>query len=304
MILFIVTIVLAIFLSVYFKKQYDNLKSQQQNLYKIQKQVFEERSKLTAEITSVNNTKKQLEQKTKKFNQQYEHQTEKIQQKVKVFEEAQQKALKNSFLNLEYSYNEEVNKYEKKKKILQSDIQSALQELNKLKETKAAAYQIMLKQQEVKENLDNFRLLPTSAQLSDIKKLEKVKLQLNKPRILSMLIWQTFWQPRAKSKFPTILKGAKTGIYKITNIQTDQCYIGQAIDLYKRWCEHCKAGLGIDTPPGNKLYRAIQEYGLENFTFEVITQCSSKQLNEKENYFIELYQSNVYGYNGNIGIKK
>ena len=304
MILFIVTIVLAIFLSVYFKKQYDNLKSQQQNLYKIQKQVFEERSKLTAEITSVNNTKKQLEQKTKKFNQQYEHQTEKIQQKVKVFEEAQQKALKNSFLNLEYSYNEEVNKYEKKKKILQSDIQSALQELNKLKETKAAAYQIMLKQQEVKDNLDNFRLLPTAAQLSDIKKLEKVKLQLNKPRILSMLIWQTFWQPRAKSKFPTILKGAKTGIYKITNIQTDQCYIGQAIDLYKRWCEHCKAGLGIDTPPGNKLYRAIQEYGLENFTFEVITQCSSKQLNEKENYFIELYQSNVYGYNGNIGIKK
>lgn len=304
MILFIITIVLAIFLSVYFKKQYDNLKSQQQNLHKIQKQVFEEHGKLTAEITSINNTKKQLEQKTKKFNQQYEHRTEKIQQKVKVFEEAQQKALKNSFLNLEYSYNEEVNKYERKKKNLQSDIQSTLQELNKLKETKAAAYQTMLKQQEVKENLDNFRLLPTAAQLSDIKKLEKVKLQLNKPRILSMLIWQTFWQPRAKSKFPTILKGAKTGIYKITNIQTDQCYIGQAIDLYKRWCEHCKAGLGIDTPPGNKLYRAIQEYGLENFTFEVITQCSSKQLNEKENYFIELYQSNVYGYNGNIGIKK
>ena len=120
-----------------------------------------------------------------------------------------------------------------------------------------------------------------------------------------MLIWQTYWQPLAKVKFPVILKDkTKMGIYKITNSQTGECYIGQAVDIYKRWNQHCKAGLGIDTPPGNKLYKAMQEYGLQNFTFEILLECNRDELNEKEKYFISLYQADTYGYNGNIGVNK
>ena len=120
-----------------------------------------------------------------------------------------------------------------------------------------------------------------------------------------MLIWQTYWQPLAKIKFPVILKDkTKMGIYKITNSQTGECYIGQAVDIYKRWNQHCKAGLGIDTPPGNKLYKAMQEYGLQNFTFEILLECNRDELNEKEKYFISLYQADTYGYNSNIGVNK
>ena len=157
----------------------------------------------------------------------------------------------------------------------------------------------------MKNKIDDYRLVPSSVELSDIKKLEKVKMELAKPRILSMLIWQTYWQPLAKIKFPIILKDkTKMGIYKITNTETNECYIGQAVDIYKRWNEHCKAGLGIDTPPGNKLYKAIQEYGLQNFTFEILLECNRDELNEKEKYFISLYQADTYGYNGNIGVNK
>ena len=119
-----------------------------------------------------------------------------------------------------------------------------------------------------------------------------------------MLIWQTFWQPIAKEKFPIILQDrTKMGIYKITNLQTDQCYIGQSVDIYKRFCDHCKAGLGIDTPVGNKLYKAMQEYGLQNFSFELLCECSKQELDEKEKYFIQLYQADLYGYNGTKGNK-
>ena len=119
-----------------------------------------------------------------------------------------------------------------------------------------------------------------------------------------MLIWSTFWQPLAKVKFPVILQQkTKTGIYKITNLQTDQCYIGQAIDVYTRWCQHCKCGLGIDTPSGNKLYKAMQDYGLDNFTFELLTECSPTELDSKEKYFIELYQAKEFGYNSTGGNK-
>jgi hypothetical protein len=75
-----------------------------------------------------------------------------------------------------------------------------------------------------------------------------------------MLIWQTYFQPIAKEKFPIILQDkTKIGIYKITNLHTNECYIGQSVDVYKRFMDHCKAGLGIDTPPGNKLYKSMQE---------------------------------------------
>jgi hypothetical protein len=62
--------------------------------------------------------------------------------------------------------------------------------------------------------------------------------------------------------------------------------------------------LGIDTPAGNKLYKAMQEVGLENFSFELLEECSKDELNEKEKYYIELYQSYEFGYNSNAGIKK
>lgn len=187
---------------------------------------------------------------------------------------------------------------------IQTERDELLSSLEELKSTRAAAHKALLKEQEVKDNKDNYRLLPSDADLADIHRLEIVKRELNKPRILSMLIWQTYFQPIAKKQFPVILQAkTKCGIYKITNIQTDECYVGQSVDLYRRWNDHCKCGLGIDTPVGNKLYKAIKEYGLENFTFEILTECEASELNEKEKYFIELYQADSFGYNSQSGNK-
>lgn len=188
---------------------------------------------------------------------------------------------------------------------LQAKANRAAADLQVLKDTRKAAFEALLKQQEVKENKDNYRLKPSKNDLQDIYTLEHIKAGLHKPRILSMLIWQTFWQPLAKKQFPIILQDkTKTGIYKITNITNNQCYIGQSLNIYKRWCDHCKSGLGIDTPVGNKLYQSIQQTGLQNFTFELLCQCPKEELDEKEKYFIELYQSDLYGFNGTKGNKK
>ena len=184
-------------------------------------------------------------------------------------------------------------------------IKEAENSLQGLVQTEKAAKAVLLKQKEQKDKIDDYRLIPSDSELIEIKELEEIKKELRKPRVLSMLIWQTFWQPLAKVKFPIILQDkTKMGIYKITNIKTQECYVGQSVDIYKRWCEHCKAGLGIDTPPGNKLYKAIQSEGLENFTFELLSQCKQNELNERERYFIELFQADTYGYNSNVGIKK
>lgn len=205
---------------------------------------------------------------------------------------------------LDNAYNDAEEQFDTKLDNLNKELGKVQNELDALKMTRAAAHEALLKEQEIKDNKDNYRLIPSQSDLADVRRLEIVKRELNKPRILSMLIWQTYWQPIAKKQFPNIIQAkTKCGIYKITNLTTDECYIGQAVDIYKRWNEHCKCGLGIDTPPGNKLYKAIQEYGLDNFTFEVLTECKQSELNEKEKYFIELYQANLFGYNGTGGNK-
>lgn len=178
------------------------------------------------------------------------------------------------------------------------EIQSVTEELNKIKETRAAAIQAQLREKEIKEKLSFYCLKVSDADLQDIKALERVKGQLNKPRILSMLIWKTYWQKQMTDLCNNVLgTNAVTGIYKITNQNTDECYIGQAANMADRWKQHAKCGLGIDTPAGNKLYRAMQEEGIQNFSWELLEECPRELLNEKEKFYIELYDSQHYGYN-------
>ena len=77
------------------------------------------------------------------------------------------------------------------------------------------------------------------------------------------------------------------GIYKITNLINNHCYIGQSVQIERRWKNHKitafnKNDKGYQYP----LYRAIRKYGLENFSFEIIQQCSSEELNQKQKFWI------------------
>ena len=50
--------------------------------------------------------------------------------------------------------------------------------------------------------------------------------------------------------------------------------------------------------------KAMQEDGLQNFSFEILEECPRDQLDNKEKFYIELYQSNLYGYNSQAGNTK
>ena len=177
-------------------------------------------------------------------------------------------------------------------------------DLDKIKATRTAAIEAARREKDIENNLTFYCLDISDADKIDIAKLEALKPSLNKPRVLSMLIWQTWFQKPLKALSANVVGATDaTGIYKITNIKTKECYIGQAIHIKDRFVEHAKCGLGIDTPAGNKLYKAIQEFGLWNFSFEVLEECPREQLNEKEKYYIDLYSSYDYGYNSTRGNK-
>jgi len=88
-----------------------------------------------------------------------------------------------------------------------------------------------------------------------------------------------------------------TGIYKITNLINQKSYIGQSVDIKRRWRDHRKA---IQTGE-NCLYKAIRKYGIENFSFEIIKECTPDELNDLERYYINLYDTYYNGYNSTLG---
>ena len=217
--------------------------------------------------------------------------------------------LNKSYLEKDAEYESLVQRledaYAKQQEALRLQFESAEAELETMRQTRDAIIAARIKEQEIKEKRSFYCLTIKDTELEDIKLLEKIRVQLNNPRILSMLIWSTYFQKPMTALCNNVL-GTDTvcGIYKITNQNNDMCYIGQSVDISTRWKNHAKCGLGIDTPAGNKLYKAMQEEGVWNFSWELLEKCPREELNKKENYYIELYKAYEYGYNSNIGVKK
>lgn len=92
------------------------------------------------------------------------------------------------------------------------------------------------------------------------------------------------------------------GIYKILNLINDKCYIGQSIDLDHREYEHFWS-LKSNKHHNIHLQKSFNLYGEENFIFEVIEYCDKELLNEREKYWITIYNSLLIGngYNLNEG---
>lgn len=176
-------------------------------------------------------------------------------------------------------------------------------EINKIKSSLSAGVEARLREQEKKEKINFYKLSINETDLSDVKVLENLKPTLHKPVILSKLIWTQYFQKQMNELCDRVLgKESVCGIYKITNLLTEQAYIGQSVNIADRWKQHCKCGLGIDASATNKLYNAMQKYGVWNFSFELLEQVHQRNLlNEKEKFWIDMYQSNKFGYNSTKG---
>ena len=83
---------------------------------------------------------------------------------------------------------------------------------------------------------------------------------------------------------------SQCGIYKITNIYTNKIYIGQAININRRWTEHKNRAFDPNSSSYNTpLDRSIRKYGKEAFTMEIIEECKASLLDTKEIEYIQKY---------------
>lgn len=87
------------------------------------------------------------------------------------------------------------------------------------------------------------------------------------------------------------------GIYKIVNCINNKVYIGQSIDIEKRFQEH---KYNIKTNIKHPLYKSIRKYGIGNFEFIIIEHViNDNELNKREQHWLDYYNSyeKDFGYN-------
>lgn len=91
-----------------------------------------------------------------------------------------------------------------------------------------------------------------------------------------------------------------SGIYCIHNIVNNKMYVGESIDVYRRWREHIQElrdGIHVNA----HLQRSWDKYGADNFKFNIIEICEEADLLEKEKYWIKFYDSFRNRYNQTEG---
>ncbi len=89
-------------------------------------------------------------------------------------------------------------------------------------------------------------------------------------------------------------------IYKITNKLNNKCYIGQSNNPMERWKQHKWRSANEVEKGKSAIYNALREVDIDNFSFEILGWF--EDYNEKEKYYIQLYNSLVpNGYNIMIG---
>lgn len=86
------------------------------------------------------------------------------------------------------------------------------------------------------------------------------------------------------------------GIYRITNNQTGEMYIGQSICIETRFKQH---SYGQDK--NSAIDNDIRKMGKDNFNFEILLECSKDKLDSNEIKLIEKYDTFHNGYNKTRG---
>ena len=179
------------------------------------------------------------------------------------------------------------------------------EEKNKLQEIidKQLAYiKAQQRQEEINNQKDYYRLVISEDDKSDIKILRDIQKLLVRKEGIDKIIYEVYYRPAYNTLMSHLFDTTDkvSGIYRLTDLRTGQSYIGQGVDLRERFKQHIKTSLAFSGAT-NKLYKAMQESGQFNFTFEILEEVPKASLNEREAYWINLYKTKEFGLNSTKG---
>lgn len=283
-------------------------KAETDKLEEIKKQIANNEAKLSvkeATLTSLNSMIKEKESfnssllkiREEELNKLVEKEKEKrlqqINSEVEEWAESAQEAATYEFLWQKERLNNDI--------IERSNILNTLKaEVNDYKEKRDAINAEILRARALNEQQDFYRIQIDDNAKHDINYLLSIIDHFYNKEVIYKLIWLEYLQKPFKSMLNRVLgnKEPKNVIYMIKNLNTQEIYIGKTkAEVSKRWTEHIKTSLNIGTISRTNIHKALFN-AWDNFAFSIIEEVSQEQkLNEREKYYINFYQSDIYGYN-------
>lgn len=215
-----------------------------------------------------------------------------------------EKAARKMLLDKEMTKKEEelYQEYLNKKETFESLLQPLKDELAEYQAKKDATIEALKREQEIKDNLAFHQIQLKPEDITDIAYLNSILHELSNKTAIAKVIYDIYIAQPTKELLNRIVgTEKKSGIYRITNIKTEECYVGQSTDLKARLTQHIRGSLGIQTIADQRVHHAMAELGLQNWTFEILEFCDKADLNNREKYWINYYKSNEYGYNNTRG---
>ncbi len=226
--------------------------------------------------------------------------------------EIAQTNLDKSLENASNYYTTQTEQYQNDYKEMMADCAQSISDLINQKRIELKELDLAIKEQsekvnasveaskraeEIRSQSDFYKLTIPKEDLDEIKELREVEKHLRNPEPLNKVIWKCYYEKPTTDLIGRVIgSGTHTGIYKITNLTNQMCYVGQAANLAERWKQHIKRGLGADPVTKNKLYPAMKAIGVENFSFEVIEECERSKLDEREDYWQDFFKAKEFGY--------
>ena len=282
-----------------------------------------QKADLEIELESLNTEKEKahtayliLQTEKENTKQAIEDLREQAQNSAKIFEE---QAIEVANLNIEQAiialgekYQQAENAYKNEYEIMigesaaayqlmsvenEEQINQLLHTLGELKAKTDSAVEAAKRAEEIRTSADFYKLQLSDIDLKEIEMLRNVAPYLRDKEPLNKVIWKCYYENPTTDLIGRVVgSGVHTGIYKITNLKNGMCYIGQAANIADRWKQHIKRGVGADAPTRNKLYPAMVALGVENFSFEIVEECSRDLLNEREDYWQDYFKAKEFGY--------
>ena len=184
------------------------------------------------------------------------------------------------------------------KKSVNEEIEELRSLLEDYKSKRDLINQAIVHEKEIHEQQDFYRIVLNESDKEDIQLLNTIEMRLHSREALYKLIYDVFYKKPLDDMLNRVLEGKEfCGIYRITNLKTNESYIGKSTNIKNRFKQHIRTAIGLDGVARTKIHGAMKEYGIDNFSFEVLEKCTKENYSEREKYWINFYETNVYGYN-------
>lgn len=174
--------------------------------------------------------------------------------------------------------------------------------IENFRQQQAAINEEIRRRREIAEQTDFYRIVLSEDAKHDIRVLQSIRQNLKNSEKLDKLIYDVYVAKPVLEMTKRVLKGKDlSGIYKITRLSTGEAYVGKSSAVLSRWKGHAKTAMGAEAVAHSMLHIAMEQDGIDQFTFELLEEVPKEKLSEREKFWIDFYQTKNFGLNERLG---